>query len=126
MTMLQLLKKPWGYHLIVDAWKCNPQSIRCSKTIHDFSARLVKETEMKAYGKPLIVRFGEDDKLGYTLVQLIETSNITAHFCEESNDAYIDIFSCKQFDPKLVSKTIFETFQPARIHSKFLKRNASA
>ena len=36
---------------------------------------------------------------GYSLVQLIETSAITGHFCDASGDAYLDIFSCKDFDP---------------------------
>ena len=36
---------------------------------------------------------------GYTLVQLIETSSITAHFSENTGSIYLNVFSCKEFDP---------------------------
>jgi hypothetical protein len=53
----------------------------------------VKEIDMVAFGAPRIVRFGSDHCKGYTLVQLIQTSNITAHFAEDTNDVYLDVFS---------------------------------
>jgi S-adenosylmethionine/arginine decarboxylase-like enzyme len=36
---------------------------------------------------------------GYSVLQLIQTSDITAHFCDATGDAYIDIFSCKEYNP---------------------------
>lgn len=48
--------------------------------------KLVKDIDMVPYGGPQVVHFGSGNKAGYTLVQLIETSNITAHFVEETND----------------------------------------
>ena len=79
---------------------------------------------MVAYGDPILKHFGTENKLGYTLVQLIETSNITAHFVEETNDAYLDIFSCKTFDPKDVEFLVNEYFIPEKISSVFLTRLA--
>ena len=55
---------------------------------------------MKAYGDPIVVDFGEDPKVsGFSAMQLIETSDITAHFSNKTNRAYIDVFSCKPFYP---------------------------
>jgi S-adenosylmethionine decarboxylase len=116
---------PWGYHLIIDAFGCNTSKIQCKNVISQFSRRLVKDIDMKAFGQPIIVRFGEGNKLGFTLVQLIETSNITAHFCEETNNAFIDVFSCKKFETKPVLKAVFETFEATKIDSSFLIRNGS-
>ena len=55
---------------------------------------------MEADGPPVLQRFAEHvpEAAGYSLVQLIETSAITGHFCDKSGDAYIDVFSCKDFD----------------------------
>jgi S-adenosylmethionine/arginine decarboxylase-like enzyme len=79
---------------------------------------------MKAFGRPMIQHFGEGDKAGYTLVQLIETSNITGHFCDNSGDAYLDIFSCKWFDENVVQNVVASWFKPESINMKVLARDA--
>lgn len=114
----------WGYMLSLDIAKCYAPSIRCPNHIAVFTKSLVKEIDMKAYGKPLIVHFGDGNKSGYTLVQLIETSNITAHFCEESNDAYIDIFSCKEFDKEIAKDVVSKFFMPLAIKEHYIERQA--
>lgn len=73
---------------------------------------------------PKIVMFGSGNKKGYTLVQLIETSNITAHFVEETNDIYLDIFSCKEFDKDIALSLFKKYFKPTYINYKFIKRQA--
>jgi S-adenosylmethionine/arginine decarboxylase-like enzyme len=112
----------WGYHLIVKASNCNPYAIRSYKLIDHFARKLVKDIDMVAYGQPMIHHFGSGDKAGYTLVQLIETSNITAHFCEESGDAFIDVFSCKPFSRKKVEALIEEVFVPKTIETQIILR----
>jgi S-adenosylmethionine/arginine decarboxylase-like enzyme len=84
----------------------------------------VKEIDMKAYGKPLVVHFGAGNKAGYTLVQLIETSNITGHFCEEDNSAYIDVFSCKEFDKEKVKEVVNVFFMPIAMQEHYMERQA--
>ena len=67
---------------------------------------------MTPYGLPTIVRFGEDPVVcGYSLVQLIETSNITAHFAEDTNSIYLDIFSCKDYDSEEAADFTKEFFE---------------
>jgi hypothetical protein len=114
--------KHWGKHLVMDLKGCVPHLIRCPFRITDFSKTLVQRIDMKPYGQPWIQHFGSGNKAGYTLVQLIETSNITAHFAEEDNSAYIDVFSCKDFDQYDVEGVVYEFFNPERIHSRILDR----
>ena len=116
--------KFWGYHLMLDCGGCLAGTIRCPVNIRDFSKTLVKRIDMVAFGEPQIQHFGSGNKAGYTLVQLIETSNICAHFTEETNDMYLDVFSCKEFDPNDVRDVVWKHFGPARIHSAFLLRQA--
>lgn len=116
--------RAWGYHLIVDASHCEPHQIRSKTVIAAFVKELVKAIDMVAYGAPKIVRFGSDRLLGYTLVQLIETSDITAHFDEDNNAAYFDLFSCKRFDPKVPIRIFDKYFQPTHKKIKFFKRQA--
>ena len=114
----------WGFHLAIDAGRCVPSAIRCPTNIYQFSKALVKEIDMKAYGEPQIVHFGSEDKAGYTLVQLIETSNITAHFSEDTNAAYIDIFSCRPFKPEIAKAVVDRHFGPERISEHYFERLA--
>jgi S-adenosylmethionine decarboxylase len=115
---------PWGYHAMVNAKNCLPPAIRSSDIIRGFSRRLVKEIDMVAYGEPQVVMFGTGNKKGYTLVQLIETSNICAHFVEETNDMYLDVFSCKPFEVEIVRKVVNEVFGPEKMETQFVTRDA--
>ena len=112
----------WGKHLILTARKCHPSSIRCSKNIEAFSKSLVEKIDMVAYGPPQIVLFGEGDKRGYTLVQLIETSNIIAHFVEATDDIHLDVFSCKDFNPTTVEHEVRKHFFPEDITTQTILR----
>lgn len=114
----------WGYHLMLDCSKCIPSSIRLRGNIHNFTTNLVQNIKMVPYGEPQIVMFGSGNKKGYTLVQLIETSNICAHFVEETNDMYLDVFSCKPFHQSDVIKTVNKFFKPTLIRPTFVIRHA--
>lgn len=113
----------WGYMLSLDLAKCRMSAIRCPYIIKDFSETLVKRIDMKAYGAPHIVRFGEDNKAGYTLVQLIETSNICAHFCEQDNAAFIDIFSCKPYNVEDAVAVVRDYFEPQKVVRHYIERS---
>jgi len=117
--------KVWGQHLIIDAKNCNPDKIRDAKHIKEFAKALVKTIDMKAYGTPQVVMFGEGRVKGYTLVQLIETSNITAHFAEEDNSVYFDLFSCKSFASAEAKEVFVNYFEPEQISIRVLKRGGS-
>lgn len=112
----------WGYHLVLDGFDCDPGAIRDQFVIQAFSEKVVKDIDMTPFGGPLIIKFGSGEAQGYTLCQLIETSNITAHFAEETNAMYLDVFSCKEYDPAIVENLVKEFFKPKKVKKKFLKR----
>jgi S-adenosylmethionine/arginine decarboxylase-like enzyme len=116
--------RTWGKHLVLDAAGCSPKMIGCPKVIGNFTKDLVKRIDMVAYGDPQIVMFGTGNKKGYTLVQLIETSNIAAHFVEENNTMYLDVFSCKDFDPSVVKEVVREYFDAQKFSSRVFLRQA--
>ena len=114
----------WGYHLVLDCGDCNNSQITDPKNISNFAIELVKRIDMVAYGEPQVVYFGTGNKEGYTLVQLIETSNICAHFVNENNSLYLDVFSCKTFDNNEVIETVKEFFGAKTIRITYLTRQA--
>jgi len=117
-------RKSWGYHLILNVAGCDPEAICSKERIREFAKALVKGIDMVAYGEPQVVYFGTSVQKGYTLVQLIETSNITAHFTDDTHEGYIDVFSCKTFNPKDAIAIVKEYFKPVKFTSTFLTRQA--
>jgi S-adenosylmethionine/arginine decarboxylase-like enzyme len=114
----------WGYHLMLDCGGCN-KNIQIRGQIVKFVKDIVERIDMIAHGEPMVeYMLPGDPKQGYSMVQLIETSNICAHFVEPDNTAYFDVFSCKKFDPEVVKKCVREYFAPGSIREHFLHRQA--
>src|SRR5882672_5337801 len=97
-------KHVWGWHLSADFASCDKRKITDPEYIKEFTKTLVEAIHMVAYGEPQIVHFAEKDseKAGFTLTQLIETSNICAHFVDMTGEAYLDVFSCMPFREDVV------------------------
>jgi S-adenosylmethionine/arginine decarboxylase-like enzyme len=93
----------WGVAASIDIYGCDPDAIRDADLIKRFTAELCDLIEMKRFGETQVVHFGEDERVaGFSMVQLIETSLISAHFANQSNAVYLDVFSCKSYDPETV------------------------
>jgi S-adenosylmethionine/arginine decarboxylase-like enzyme len=114
----------WGYHLSADFANCDKRKISDADYIKEFTKALVETIQMVPYGEPQVVHFAAHDlsKAGYTLTQLIETSNICAHFVDITGEAYLDVFSCKQFSEDFVIDLFFEWFNPSNAHSSIVER----
>ena len=93
-------QQAWGLLTSLDIHDCNSETIRDPEAIRRFVIELCDHIDMQRFGEPIIVDFGNDPKVsGYSLTQLIETSLISAHFANATQTAYLDIFSCKYYDP---------------------------
>lgn len=114
----------WGYHLMLDVSGCN-ENIKDRQEIYNFVKELVKEIDMTAYGEPIIeYLLPGDPKQGYSLMQLITTSNICAHFVEPDMTAYFDIFSCKEFDFNTAINVVKKYFAPTKVKLNYITRHA--
>ncbi len=114
----------YGQELIMDLYECDFKKISQKKYIQQYSNKLCRLIKMKKFGKALIPYFGfkKPHTKGYSLVQLIETSSIVGHFSESERSAYINIFSCKEFDPEIAKKFTREFFAAKRMKARFLTR----
>lgn len=116
----------WGYHLILDCKHCAPEKLKSADNIRAFVKALVAGIDMVAYGEPVLAHFATHNEhaAGYSLVQLIETSSITAHFAENIGEVYLDIFSCKPFVIEDAKEIVHEYFRPKQIKTTYLTRQA--
>ncbi|MCX6651578.1 MAG: S-adenosylmethionine decarboxylase [Methanomassiliicoccales archaeon] len=95
----------WGLLTSIDLRKCDPEKIRSKEVITQFAIDLCDYIKMKRFGDPIVVRFGPIPKVeGYSLAQLIETSLISGHFAEDTDRAFIDVFSCREYPPEKTAK----------------------
>ncbi len=109
-------EKVWGIASGIDIYGCNPETIRNAEKIRQFVIELCDLIEMKRFQDTIVVNFGEDERVaGFSMVQLIETSLISAHFANLSNTAYLDVFSCKPYDPEVVADFARKYFGGSRV-----------
>ncbi|MBU0470362.1 MAG: S-adenosylmethionine decarboxylase [Nanoarchaeota archaeon] len=101
----------WGRSASIDLHGCNHNLIKNPKEIKKFVCAIVKELKMKRVGPPKIKRFGHGKLRGYSMMQFIETSTIISHFDEQGDRAFIDVFSCKTYNPKKTAKFCKDFFK---------------
>ena len=114
---------PWGLLTSLDIYGCNPEIIRDAEKIKQYVIELCDLIGMERFGDCQVVHFGKEERVeGYSMVQLIETSLVAGHFANFTNAAYIDIFSCKPYEPEQVAQFSKEFFQAESVETHVLKR----
>lgn len=113
----------FGTHLVIDAKRCT-SLVRRRDFLEHLNNELLQAIKMKPYGPPTLAHFALHDPKagGWTLVQLIETSSITGHFVDETCDAYLDVFSCKDFDCGEVEDLVRSMLKPHDLKLRRLDR----
>jgi S-adenosylmethionine/arginine decarboxylase-like enzyme len=94
--------KPFGWELCIDLYGCDLKKIKSRRVLKQFIEELCNTLKVKRFGKPVMKRYGHEHLTGYSIMQLIEVSSIIGHFSEERCSAHIDVFSCAEFDIKII------------------------
>ncbi len=117
-------KRVFGYELIMDLGGCDLEIMSSKEKLTEYVDKLCPLIKMEKYGKTLLEYFGtkKPHTKGYSLLQFIETSSITGHFSEKWRISYINIFSCKSFDPEAAKKFTKKFFKAKRLKALFIKR----
>jgi S-adenosylmethionine/arginine decarboxylase-like enzyme len=116
--------QPWGLLSCIDLYECAPNTIRSADKIRQFVAELCDLIQMRRFGETQVVNFGEEERVaGYSMTQLIETSLISAHFANASNATYLDVFSCKLYEPEVVADFAKKFFGAKRVHLHVVRRD---
>lgn len=91
-------QKHWGKSVAINLYECDHGLLVDAKILKVFIKQLVQEIGMVAHGPCRVDTFGSGSLHGISAMQFIETSSITVHLDDKGNRAFIDIFSCKDFD----------------------------
>ncbi|MBI4440087.1 S-adenosylmethionine decarboxylase [Candidatus Woesearchaeota archaeon] len=93
----------WGRTTSLDLHGCNEKLLKDPKAIKRFIKQLAKVISMKRHGPAMVEPFGSGKLKGWSAMQFIETSSIVVHCDDKGGRAFIDIFSCKRYNPKIVA-----------------------
>lgn len=116
----------WGKELLVDFKNSDAGKVQSGEVIQAFFDELVTAIDMVKFGPLMLEHFANHDpaKGGYTAIQMIETSAISGHFVDATNDGYLNVFSCKEFDVKTVLDLVQKHFNPDVISYETVIRDA--
>lgn len=114
----------FGMELLLDLAGCNPDVITSAALLKAWTATLADAIGMTAWGEPIAAHFGEGDLYGWTVIQLITTSNISVHAVDGTNDAHINIFSCRAFDPDAATALTVDFFGATAHDARVIQRRA--
>ncbi len=90
---------PWGMLAALNLHGCDRSRLADPDSIRRFVPTVIDAIGMCAHGPLVLDRFGDDDLEGWSAMQFIETSSITIHADEVWCRCFVDIFSCRPFDP---------------------------
>jgi S-adenosylmethionine/arginine decarboxylase-like enzyme len=91
---------PWGMLAAIDLHGCDRARLADPDTIRRFVPAVIEAIGMRAHGPLAIDRFGDAELEGWSAMQFIETSSITVHADEVNCRCFVDVFSCRNFDPE--------------------------
>lgn len=119
----------YGKELILDIHNCDPSTFT-RESIRKYFKTLCKEIKMNPeklcwwddYGLEPELQQKEAHTKGTSAVQFILTSNITIHTLDILENAYINIFSCKDFDADIAKEFSAKWFKGQIVNSQIIER----
>ncbi|MEM5853533.1 MAG: adenosylmethionine decarboxylase [Candidatus Aenigmatarchaeota archaeon] len=116
----------FGPHLTLDLYGCNKNKLSDKNFIANFLEELPSIIGMKKISEPQVFEYkgskNSFDSGGISAFILIAESHISVHTFVEQAFASVDIFSCKDFDPKKAEAFVVEKFEPKKVEKHFIMR----
>ena len=121
--------KNFGKELILDIHECDASTFN-RKSIKQYFIELCELIDMERcklswwdyYGVPQEEWLTEPHLIGTSAVQFIMTSNITIHTLDLFSAVYINIFSCKEFEPDVAKKFTAHWFKGKIVSAHIIDR----
>ena len=128
-SVRDLFSDKYGVELILDLHGCDTSKFT-RESISEYFERLCVLIDMKREA----LHFWDDEGVpdeekqtsphtqGTSAVQFILTSSIVIHTLDQLKAVYINIFSCKAYDPQVAEKFSVEWFGATKFSVRFLDR----
>lgn len=119
----------YGFELILDLHSCNPEKFS-RRDLDKFFTEICELIDMQKcevhfwddVGVPEEDRQTEPHTKGTSAVCFILTSTIVVHTLDILKSVYVNIFSCKEFDPDVAAAFTEKWFEAGSCRSNFVER----
>ncbi|MBD3208411.1 MAG: hypothetical protein GF370_03080 [Candidatus Nealsonbacteria bacterium] len=115
----QNLSSPFGYHLSLDLYGCNPDKIRNIENGYAFLSSIPDLIETDIQSPPFVVH---KKNIGFAGWIPVVESGISIYAYFPKNFASIDVYTCKKFNKERVKDFALETFSPTRSEEDYMLR----
>jgi len=109
-------------HLILRAEVNNPP--KDVERLTQWFKEFIESINMKIMMGPYVAYCDKPGNRGITAISVIETSHIAMHVWDEPVPAMmqLDVYSCAEFNPYLISEKLKKDFDVTKLDYKFLNR----
>ena len=117
-------KVGFGPHLMLDCYECNKEKLTNFHLLYEFLNNLPSEINMTKMTLPYCAKW--KDKFasveGVSAFVMIAESHISLHTFPEQGYAFMDIFSCREFDVEKARKLVLEFFEAKKSDNYVVNR----
>lgn len=102
----------FGPHLILDCHDCNSSKLSNKALIEQTLDDLVVDMNMTKILGPNVFEYKGvvPDDWGYTGITIIAESHLAIHTFPDKRHMFVDVFSCKDFDTRIVIDKLVKAF----------------
>ena len=105
---------PFGLHLMLDIYNCDPEALNDKELVYDILNNLPEKIGMRKIMKPHVL-FAKANKKrdpgGWSGFVMIQESHVSLHTFIKRRFITADVYSCKKFDPKVILKYFKKAFK---------------
>lgn len=114
----------FGPHLTIDASGCDRSRLIDQLFIYRLLDELPPKIGMTKMTLPYVVEWLDKwaKTPGFSGFVMLAESHISVHTFPDSDYAFIDIFSCREFDVKKATKLLVEAFGAKKVTINMIKR----
>ena len=96
------------FHVIFDAINVDKKLLNSDEFVFDLVHEIPALVKMKILSGPNMVRDYDKENPGISCFAIIDFSHISIHTFTNTQEALIDVFSCKKFDAKEIKKYLLK------------------
>ena len=118
------MSKTWGKHLIIDAYGIEEKKLKDGKAIKKLLRDLPKKFKMRTLGNVVVKKVASDHypNWGISGFVMLYDSHISIHTWPEDGYVAMDLYSCKNFNDKAITKYLKEFWKAKKMKAKLVIR----
>ena len=115
----------FGLHVTIDASRCDKQKLASYSLVYDILNNLPAKIGMTKMTLPYVAKWLDkfaDGTPGISGFVMIAESHISIHTFPDQDYAFMDIFSCREFETEKAVKYMIGAFGAKKFKTNILKR----